>query len=61
MKTGWAKESSKWYYYDASGAMQKDCWVGDYYVGSNGVMATNAWIGDRYVDSTGKYVPGKQK
>ena len=66
MKTGWAQESSKWYYYDSSGALQKgalqkDAWVGDYYVGSDGVMATNKWIGDRYVDATGKYDPTKQK
>ena len=42
MKTGWAKESSKWYYYDTSGAMQTNCWIEDsYYVGANGVMAVN--------------------
>ena len=62
MKTGWAKESSKWYYYDTSGAMQTNCWIEDsYYVGTNGVMAVNTWIGDKYVGADGKYVPGKQK
>lgn len=61
MKTGWAQEGSKWYYYGTSGAMQKNTWVGDYYVGKDGVMVTNDWIGDRYVDGNGKYDPTKKK
>lgn len=55
MKTGWVKDSGKWYYFNNWGIMQKSKWVGNYYVGSDGVMATNTWIGKYHVNSSGKW------
>ena len=46
---------------DASGAMVKNAWAGDYYLGADGAMATNTWIGQYYVDGSGKWIPNKQK
>ncbi|MGJ0962296.1 hypothetical protein ACR75P_11495 [Faecalicoccus pleomorphus] len=37
MLTGWQLIEGKYYYFDASGAMAKDTWIGDYYVDKNGV------------------------
>lgn len=60
MRTGWYEIESEtgknWYYFDASGAMLKARWVGNYYVLSDGKMAVNQYIGDYYVGEDGKWV-----
>lgn len=59
MQKGWKKLTkdgkTSWYYFNKSGEMQKDKWVGNYYVGSDGVMATNTWIGKWHVNASGKW------
>ena len=47
---------TKYYYFESSGVMAANKWVGNYYLTSSGVMATNTWIGNYYVDGTGKWV-----
>ena len=37
MVTGWQKINDKDSYFNESGAMVKDAWIGNYYVDSNGV------------------------
>ncbi|MCB6423150.1 hypothetical protein L0P32_20510, partial [[Clostridium] scindens] len=61
MATGWAKIDNAWYYFNASGFMQKSRWIGNYYVESDGKMAVSKWIGNYYVGSDGKWVPNKRK
>lgn len=59
-KSDWEEIGGKWYYFDASGWMLADQWIGDYYVGADGAMATDQWIDELYyVDSTGKWDPNK--
>lgn len=41
VKMEWRNIDGKWYYFDLSGYMVHDQWVGDYYVGSDGSMLTN--------------------
>ena len=36
--TGWNYIDKKWYYFNNSGVMAKDKWIGDYYVDKYGVM-----------------------
>lgn len=38
MVTGWNYIDKKWYYFNDSGVMAKDKWIGDYYVDKYGVM-----------------------
>lgn len=38
MVTGWNCIDKKWYYFNDSGVMAKDKWIGDYYVDKYGVM-----------------------
>ena len=58
MVTGWQKIGSKWYYFEGSGAMAVNKWVGNYYLTGSGAMATNTWIGKYYVGADGKWIPG---
>lgn len=58
MQTGWIKDQNLWFYCDASGAMVRDAWQGDYYLGTDGTMMINAWIGSYYVGSDGRWIPG---
>ena len=57
MVTGWQKINDKDYYFNESGAMVKNTWVGNYYLQEDGCMATNTWIGNYYVDSNGLWTP----
>ena len=58
MVTGWQKIGSKWYYFEGSGVMAANKWVGNYYLTASGAMATNTWIGKYYVGADGKWIPG---
>ena len=60
-KNDWEKINGFWYYFDASGWMLANQWVGNYYVGTSGAMLTDTWIGDYYVDASGKWVPDAKK
>ena len=53
MVIGWQEIDSNWYYFNASGCMLTNTWVGNYYLGSNGIMATNQWVGNYYVKENG--------
>ena len=57
MLTGWNMIGGSWYYFDGSGAMASNCWIGNYYVTANGSMAVNQWIGNYYVGSDGLWIP----
>lgn len=54
-KSTWQKIDQQWYYFDESGYIVTEQWVGDYYLNSNGTLATNQWIGNYYVDANGKW------
>ena len=57
MVTGWKQIKSNWYFFNASGAMLKSSWQGNYYLGSDGVMLTNTFTPDGYyVGADGVYV-----
>ncbi|MBM6827898.1 hypothetical protein [Mordavella massiliensis] len=60
MKTGWYEIESEtgknWYYFDASGAMIKSKWVGDYYLLADGKMAVSQYVGNYYVGEDGKRI-----
>ena len=58
MQTGWQSIGGSWYYFDGSGAMVHDQWVGNYYLTGSGAMATNTWVGGYYVNGSGAWVPG---
>lgn len=58
MAYGRVQIDGKNYYFNGSGAMAHDAWVGDYYLQSSGAMATNAWVGSYYVGEDGKWIPG---
>ena len=51
--TGWKVINDNWYYFNASGAMAKNTWVGNYYLLGDGTMAKNQWIGSYYVGNDG--------
>lgn len=52
----WAYINGTYYYFDASGYMAANKWVGDYYVGADGARKTNCWVGSYYVGANGIYV-----
>ena len=58
MATGWKLISGTYYFFDGSGAMQSDKWVGDYYLLPSGEMATSQWVGGYYVGADGRWVRG---
>ena len=37
----WMLIDGYWYYFDQSGWMAQNRWIGDYYVGNSGAMLTN--------------------
>ena len=53
MVTGWKSLNDTYYFFDASGAMAKNRWIGNYYLLGDGTMAKNQWIGSYYVGSDG--------
>ena len=57
-KHGWVKSGNDWYYDDATGALSRNKWAGNYWLGSDGRMATNSWVdnGRYYVGSNGAWV-----
>lgn len=55
MATGWQRVDGAYYYFDGSGAMLRDCWVGDYYLTGSGAMATDQWIGLYHVGADGRW------
>ena len=57
MVTGWKQVGSTWYFFNSSGIMAKNKWVGDYYFDNSGAMVTNKWIGNCYVGADGKWIP----
>ena len=56
MVIGWQEINGEWYYFNASGAMERNKWIGNYYVGSNGKMLKNQWIGNYYVGLNGCWI-----
>ncbi len=53
----WMLIDGYWYYFDQSGWMAQNQWIGDYYVGNSGAMLTNTWTPDGYwVGADGKWV-----
>ena len=57
--TGWKQIGSNWYYFNSSGVMAANQWIGNYYLETDGVMATNKWIGNCYVGSNGLWTPAR--
>lgn len=57
MATGWRSIAGSWYYFDDSGVMKANCWMGDYYFLSNGAMATNTVIDGYRIGPDGKWTP----
>lgn len=55
-KNCWETIKGKEYYFDKSGYMVTNKWVGDYYVDANGYKVKNKWVGAYYVGPDGKYV-----
>jgi glucan-binding YG repeat protein len=53
MVSGWRNLNGTYYFFDASGAMVKNRWIGNYYLLGDGTMAKNQWIGSYYVGSDG--------
>ncbi len=54
---GWQMIDGLWYYFDGSGWMAHDRWIGDYYVGPSGAMLTNTQTPDGYwVGTDGKWI-----
>ena len=60
-RSAWEKIGGNWYYFDKSGWMCANQWVGNYYVGPSGAMLTNTWIGNSYVGNDGLWVPDAKK
>lgn len=56
MVTGWQEIDGEWYYFNASGSMEKNTWIGNYYLGPYGQMLKNQWIGNYYVGSNGCWI-----
>ena len=53
--TGWKQIDGSWYCFDNNGAMETNCWSGNYYLNGDGRMATNQWIGDYHVGADGAW------
>ncbi|MGX7112115.1 N-acetylmuramoyl-L-alanine amidase [Gemella cuniculi] len=62
-KVGWQKEGSTWYYYNQSGSLVKNAWVGNYWLGADGKMSTNSWVDNNkyYVGNDGSWVKNAKK
>ena len=59
MLTGWNTTGGEWYYFNASGRLVYNRWIGNYYVDSEGKMVKNSWINGYYVGSDGRYRPAQ--
>ena len=59
--TGWLFHHKKYYFFNASGIMSKNKWVGAYYFQKNGTMAVSKWIKKKYVGKDGAWIPGYKK
>lgn len=59
--TGWLKYGKNHYFFDASGAMVTNRWIGSYYLQKNGRMAVSKWVDGKYVGKNGAVIPGYQK
>ena len=54
----WEKIDGNYYYFDGSGYMVSNCWIGNYYLGASGAMLKNTTTPDGYqVDQNGKWIP----
>ena len=54
----WEKIDGSYYYFEGSGYMVSNCWIGNYYLGANGAMLKNTTTPDGYqVDQNGKWIP----
>lgn len=54
----WKEIDGYWYYFNESGYIAKEQWIGNYYVGSSGKMLTNTTTPDGYyVDENGAWTP----
>lgn len=54
----WKQIDGYWYYFNESGYIAKEQWIGNYYVGSSGKMLTNTTTPDGYyVDENGAWAP----
>ena len=50
----------RWVYATPSGALAKNCWVGNYYFDDEGIMMTSTWTPDGYyVDADGRWDSSK--
>ncbi len=47
-KATWQEIDRKWYYFDDSGYMAANRWIGNYYLGNDGVMLTDTTTPDGY-------------
>ena len=59
MVTGWKSIKNDWYYFNASGAMAKSQWIGNYYLGKDGKMIKSQWVGKYYMDASGVWQPDR--
>lgn len=54
MMKGWQTIDGSKYYFNSSGKMVRDAWIGKRYLLSDGKMATKTWIGKYYLNKNGK-------
>lgn len=59
MVVGWQSIGGAWYYFQASGAMVANRWIGNYFLQADGSMAVNKRIGIYYVGADGAWIPGR--
>ena len=56
----WQQIDGQYYYFNGSGYMVSNCWIGNYYLGGNGAMLKNTTTPDGYqVDENGKWIPAE--
>ena len=59
MLTGWNNWKGEWYYFNTSGRLVYNSWIGNYYVDNNGKMVKNRWINGYYVGADGRFRPAQ--
>lgn len=52
----WLLIGGNYYYFDLSGNLVRNKWVGDYHVGMSGALDRNKWIGKYFVGENGKWI-----
>ncbi len=58
--SAWQQIDGQYYYFNGSGYMVSNCWIGNYYLGGNGAMLKNTTTPDGYqVDENGKWIPAE--